>query len=98
MSETLRIAIRLTPRAARNAVQGWAAGADGTPLLKAAVTAVPEKGKANEALVALLSKQWHIPKSRLRIVRGETDRNKIVEIDRASAEEKRLILDGAGEA
>lgn len=74
--EGLQIHVRLTPKAARNAIQGWTAGPEGQWVLKASVTAVPEKGKANDALVALLSKSWKLPKSAILIARGETDRNK----------------------
>lgn len=72
--------VRLTPKASRNVVQGWSEGAEGERILKASVTAVPEKGKANQALIALLSKEFKIPKSKLQIVRGETDRTKTVKV------------------
>ena len=70
------ISVRLTPKASRNEIKGWARDADGDPVLKVSVTAVPENGKANEALIALLSKSWKIPKRDITIIRGETDRNK----------------------
>lgn len=53
---------------------------EGNHVLKASVTAVPEKGKANEALIRLLSKEWKIPKSSFVIEKGETDRNKILSV------------------
>ena len=76
----VRVAVRLTPRAGRNAVTGRAADADGAPLLKAAVTAVPERGAANAALIELLARSWRLPKTGLAVVSGATDRNKVVEI------------------
>ena len=76
VSDGLQIHIRLTPKASRDAIQGWAADADGQPVLKVSVTAVPEKGKANDALIALLAKSWKLPKGAIMLVRGETDRNK----------------------
>lgn len=72
----LLINIRLTPKAAKNAITGWTTDADGQPVLKASVTAVPEKGKANTALITLLARSWKLPKTSLILVRGETDRNK----------------------
>lgn len=81
MDEELSLAVRLTPSARRDAILGWADGADGTPVLKVSVTAVPEKGKANRALIALLAKEWRIPKTSIRIARGETDRNKLLKIN-----------------
>lgn len=55
--------------------------ASGEAVLKIAVTAVPEDGKANAALLKLLAKSWKLPKTGLRIVQGATDRRKTVEID-----------------
>ena len=76
--QNLRLAVRLTPKASRNAIQGWAEDAAGNRFLKVGVTVVPEKGKANKALIALLAKEWDIPKNSIEIVRGETDRNKLL--------------------
>ena len=80
MSETT-LTVKLTPKASRNGVQGWADGPDGTRVLKVSVTAVPEKGKANEALIALLSKEWKLPKKAFSLIRGETDRLKVLKIE-----------------
>lgn len=80
MSETL-LTIKLTPKAAKNAIQGWADGPDGSRILKCSVTAVPEKGKANEALIALLSKEWKLPKKAFSLIRGDTDRLKLFRIE-----------------
>jgi len=44
------------------------------------VTAAPDKGKANAAVIALLSEHLRVAKSRIRIVSGETSRNKKIEI------------------
>ena len=44
------------------------------------VTAVPENGKANIALIKLLAKTAKWPKSSVEIVAGHTDRNKVLEI------------------
>jgi uncharacterized protein (TIGR00251 family) len=74
----LRVAIKLTPKASRDRIQGAAPEADGAVVLKAQVTTVPEDGKANAALIKLLSKQWRIPKSDMDIIQGATDRRKTV--------------------
>lgn len=74
--EGLQIHIRLTPKASRDSINGWAEGPDGQPILKAGVTAVPERGKANDALIAMLAKAWKLPKSAILLARGNTDRNK----------------------
>lgn len=77
----VRLFVRLTPKASRNAVQGVAPDADGGRVLKVAVTAVPENGKANQALVKLLAKVWKLPKSALTITAGATDRRKTLLIE-----------------
>jgi uncharacterized protein (TIGR00251 family) len=76
----IRFAVRITPSASQNAIQGWKDGADGHRVLKVSVTAIPEKGKANEALIKLLSKTWKIAKSDIIIERGDTDRDKLLSI------------------
>ena len=77
----VRLFVRLTPKASRNAIQGIAAEADGGCVLKVAVTAVPENGKANQALVKLLAKAWKLPKSAVSITAGATDRRKTLLIE-----------------
>jgi len=44
-------------------------------------TVVPEKGKANKRVIEILSKYFKIPKSRIRLVRGESSREKIFELE-----------------
>ncbi len=77
----LLLAVRLTPNGGRDALEGVEMTADGQAHLKARVTAVPEKGKANKALVALLSKALKVPKTAISVVSGETARQKILRID-----------------
>jgi uncharacterized protein (TIGR00251 family) len=85
----LQINVRLTPKASRDAIQGWIWDAEGHPVLKVGVTAVPEKGKANEALIALLAKSWKLPKGGIVLVRGDTDRNKtLILLDLSKLPEK----------
>jgi uncharacterized protein len=43
-------------------------------------TAPPDKGRANASVINLLSKEFSIPKSHISIIKGKTNRNKIVEI------------------
>ncbi|MCB1080313.1 MAG: DUF167 domain-containing protein, partial [Chlamydiia bacterium] len=45
------------------------------------LTAAPEKGKANESLITILSKHFKIPKSAITILKGETSRHKVVQLD-----------------
>jgi uncharacterized protein YggU (UPF0235/DUF167 family) len=77
----MRLAVRLTPRGGRDAVEGWATGADGRPFLKARVAAPPVEGEANAALTALLSKTLGVSRSSVRIAAGQTGRLKQVEVE-----------------
>jgi hypothetical protein len=72
--------VRLTPKAGANRIDGIAADAAGACALKARVTAAPESGKANAALLKLLAKSWKLPKSSLSIAGGAKDRNKVIHI------------------
>lgn len=65
------IAVRVTPKASRNAV----IVEDGA--IRVYVTTVPEDGKATAAVVKLLAKALGVPKSRLELVRGATSRDKV---------------------
>ena len=80
VADGVRVTLRATPGGAKNAVAGFADTASGGRALKVSVTAVAEAGKANEAIVKLLSKLWRLPKSRLTLVAGATDRNKIIHV------------------
>ena len=48
--------------------------------LKVSVTTAPEGGKANEAVIALMAREWGVAKSAISVVSGATDRRKLVEI------------------
>ncbi|HEV7433371.1 MAG TPA: DUF167 domain-containing protein [Pseudorhizobium sp.] len=77
----VRLSVRLTPAAGRDAVDGIEEADDGELYLRVRVTAVPEGGKANKALIALLAKRLRMPKSALTILSGETSRKKILRLD-----------------
>ena len=74
------MAIRLTPRARADRLEGILRAADGAPLLKASVTAPPAEGRANDALLGLLAKNWGVPRRDLAIVGGGKSRNKTVHV------------------
>ena len=77
--------VRVTPNASVCKVCGVFADADGTEYLKISLTAVPEKGRANKALIAFLSEVLRLPKAAFEIVGGETDRYKSLEISGEAA-------------
>lgn len=77
-SDNAILHIRLSPGASASGVRGWMNDENGTPVLKVGVTAIAESGKANAALIQLLSKLAKHPKSSIKIRSGLTDRNKTV--------------------
>lgn len=81
------VPIRAHAGARRNAVLGVRAGA-----LRVAVTPAPEKGKANQAIVALLSKAIGVPKSAIEIVSGETSPQKRLLVRNIEIEQLRQTI------
>lgn len=77
----IELRVRLTPKSARDGVEGVETAADGRSHLKARVRAVPEDGKANKALVRLLSKELGVPAGAIALVSGETARLKTLRLD-----------------
>jgi uncharacterized protein (TIGR00251 family) len=47
---------------------------------KASVTAVPEKGKANRALIELLADHFGVTKSAIIILRGKSAKKKLIRV------------------
>ena len=72
----LRLFVRLTPKAAMDRIDGVATLADGTEVLAIRVRAIPADGKANIALLRLLAAELDLPRSAIRVARGETARLK----------------------
>ncbi|MEX3011761.1 DUF167 family protein [Hoeflea sp. TYP-13] len=72
----LQLFVRLTPGASKDGIDGIEEGADGRAYLKIRVRAVPEKGRANRALIALLAKRGGVAKSSIKVTSGETHRMK----------------------
>lgn len=81
MNGAFRLAVRLTPKGGRDAVEGWMQDSAGDIYLKARVRAVPEDGKANAALIALMAKTLDVAKSDICLIAGATSRLKRLEID-----------------
>ncbi len=77
-ADGLRVAVRLTPKAARPGLGGVVLDGDGKAWLKARVAAAPERGKANAALLELLAKAWRLAPGRLEISGGAKARRKTV--------------------
>ena len=76
------IDLRVIPGAAKDAIAGVYDGA-----LKVRVSAPPERGKANKAVIRLLSRALGLPERDVSITSGETSQNKTVEIAGLSMDE-----------
>ena len=81
------LAIRVTTRAAKDAVTGERAGR-----LTVSVRAAPTEGEANAAVVKVLAKALGVPPSSVAIVRGARSREKSVRINGLSVESARARL------
>jgi uncharacterized protein YggU (UPF0235/DUF167 family) len=81
--------VRLTPRAAKDGIDGVKDAPD-APYVQARVRAVPEDGKANIALTELLAKSIGVTKSSISVSSGAASRLKTVLIagDKTSLEKR----------
>jgi uncharacterized protein (TIGR00251 family) len=85
-----RLSVRLTPRAARDEVLGFEGG-----VLRVRVKAPPVEGRANDALLRLLAKVLGVRRSALAIVRGQTSRDKVVQVEGLDEAEARRRVERA---
>ena len=76
----LSLFLRVTPNAGKDAIEGAEIRDDGTAVLRIRVKAVPDKGRANAAVVALLAKALGVPKSAIVVAAGDTSRFKTLAI------------------
>ena len=74
--EATLVRVRVQPRASRDAVLGWRAGA-----LRVSVTAPPVEGAANHAVAVVLAEALGLRPSAVRVVRGDRARDKVVRVD-----------------
>jgi len=82
MDKRTTIDVHLQPGAKRDEIIGFRGD-----VLRAKVTAVAEKGRANQALLELVADAFGVPKSAIAIVRGQTSRNKVVSIQGLTRED-----------
>lgn len=71
----IRVGIKVQPRAANNALAGEQEGK-----LKIRITAPPVEGEANKMLIAYLSQLLKLPKKNIKIIKGDTSTQKLVEL------------------
>lgn len=83
--DAILLAVRLTPRSAGDGFKGEWTDAYGATWLQAQVRAVPEKGQANTALIALLAKTLQLPAGAISLEAGDTNRLKRIRISGGAA-------------
>jgi uncharacterized protein (TIGR00251 family) len=80
LPDGIRLHLRVTPNAGVDRIEGLETRDDGSTVLRVRVKAVPDKGKANAAVIALLAKALGIPRSAITLVTGDTARFKTLRI------------------
>jgi uncharacterized protein (TIGR00251 family) len=80
-------AVKVQPRARKNAITGELGGA-----LKVALTAPPVDGKTNQACIEFFAKLLKVPRSSVSIASGQGSRSKVVRVAGISAGDLRQKL------
>jgi len=80
-------AIKVHPRARKNAITGELGGA-----LKLSLTAPPVEGRANEACIEFLANLLKVPRSSVTIASGQSSRRKVIRVSGVSAYEVQTRL------
>lgn len=75
---TGKLALKVTPKAKKEGLEGMNEAGE----LVVKVRAVPEDGKANDAVIAIIAQAFGLPKSSLSIARGTASRHKIIAYQR----------------
>ena len=86
-----RLKVKVVPGSSQSKLSGWLGD-----MLKVRVSAPPEKGKANVAVVDLLAKELGLPKGSLTVASGKTSQQKVIEIHGLSITEVLRRLGGSG--
>jgi uncharacterized protein (TIGR00251 family) len=71
------VRVKISPKASKNKILGL----HGTQELKIAISAIPEKGKANTELKNFLAETFQVSRSDVEIVKGETSKSKVFRLN-----------------
>ncbi|MFN8559004.1 MAG: DUF167 domain-containing protein [Dehalococcoidia bacterium] len=85
----VHLAVRVTPRAGRDGIDGWRDG-----VLRVRLAAPPLDGRANDALTRLIAAALGVAPRAVRVVRGATSRHKLLAIDGVDEQGLRERLGG----
>ena len=86
--EGATLALRVQPKAKRNAIAGEQAGA-----LKVNVTAPPEDGRANAAVLELLRDELDLGRAQVELLSGHTNRNKVILVRGVTPEQLAALIE-----
>jgi len=89
----LLLAIRLTPKASQARIGGSFTDSAGQNWLQAAVTAPPDKGKANAALIGYLAKMLRLPASSILLETGDTNRLKRLRLKDCTPAAEQILIE-----
>lgn len=84
---SVNLEIQVTPKASRNEIVAFTDG-----VLRVRIAASPVEGKANKALIRLLSRKLKVRAGDIQILRGERSRKKLVQIDGVDAKDVQIGL------
>ena len=76
ITEGVKLHVKVVPKARNNIIENWPPDENISNEVKIRVTAPPEKGQANKAVIDILSKQLKVSKSNIILLTGETSKNK----------------------
>ena len=85
-ADGLTLHLRVTPNAGVDRIEGVERRDDGSAVLRVRVKAVPDKGKANAAVIALNATALGVPKSAISLISGDTARLKTLHISGDAAD------------
>ena len=91
--DSVVLRVRLQPNSTGCRFMNVFTDAQGQEFLKVAVVSVPEKGRANKELIAVLAKYLGVAKSQIQIISGEFDRYKKVRLEGNVAEISKALDD-----
>lgn len=89
-----RLAVKLSPGASHDRIDGWDTDPEGRPVLKVRVRAMPVEGAANMALIRLLAKSLGIARTAVSLTRGGQSRLKMIQVEGLDDAELRDRLTG----
>jgi uncharacterized protein YggU (UPF0235/DUF167 family) len=82
----LLLFLRVTPNAGIDRIEGVELRDDGGAVLRVRVRAVPDRGKANAATIALVARRLGLPRTAVALATGETSRLKSMRVSGDPAE------------